>query len=167
MDSSEGELLSGVSPMTGLTMLLKLKWSALALSMLFSTLQVIPLAKTAPAERQPTPDLERVVGPEVGAILKRSCKDCHSNDTTWPWYSHIAPVSWMITKHVTKGREKLNFSDWALGKTTANQMAEVCDAVSNGSMPLRGYTVLHGDAKLSSHDVDVICDWADARLPHK
>lgn len=147
-------------------MLLKLKWSALAFGTLFSALQVVqlPTKTTAPAEPAHSPDVVRVAGPEVGAILKRSCKDCHSNETTWPWYSHIAPLSWMISKHVTQGREKVNFSEWAPGKLTTNQKAEICDAVSNGSMPLRGYTMLHSNARLSSHDVDVICDWSSARV---
>jgi hypothetical protein len=73
----------------------------------------------------------------------------------------------MITKHVNQGREKLNLSDWVPGKQTANQLAEVCDAVSKGSMPLPGYTVLHRDAKISTHDVDVICEWADTQLARK
>jgi Haem-binding domain len=168
MDSIQRELLFGLSPVTGLTMLVKLKWSALALGVLVSSLQVVPLTieTTSPTGRL-HPDVEKVVGPEIGAILKRSCKDCHSNDTTWPWYSHIAPVSWVITKHVKQGREKLNFSDWMPGKQTANQLAEVCDAVSKGSMPLHGYKVLHPDARLSTHDVDVICDWADTQLARK
>jgi hypothetical protein len=146
--------------------MLKLKLSALALGALFCSLQVVPASiKTAtPPEHSHPQNVERVVGPELGAILKRSCQDCHSNDTAWPWYSRIAPVSWMIASHVRQGREKLNFSEWIPGKLTSNQMAEVCDAVSNGSMPLRGYSMLHSDAKLSSHDVEVICDWSDTRL---
>jgi hypothetical protein len=146
--------------------MLKLKLSALALGTLFCGLQVVPtpIKIATPSERPPARDVERVVGPELGAILKRSCRDCHSNDTTWPWYSHIAPVSWMISKHVNQGRGKLNFSEWVPGKVTSNQMAELCDAVSNGSMPLRGYTMLHRDARLSSHDVDVICNWSTTRL---
>jgi hypothetical protein len=149
-------------------MLMKLKWSGLALVVLFSTLQfVLPTKRATPGEHPNSPSVDWVVDPEVGAILKRSCKDCHSNDTTWPWYSHVAPVSWMITKDVNKGREKLNFSDWVPGKQTANQLEEICDAVSKRSMPLQGYTVLHRNAKLSTHDVDVICDWADTQLARK
>jgi hypothetical protein len=146
--------------------MLNLKLSALAVGTLFCSLQVVPPPiKTATASEHPrSHDVERVVGPELGAILKRSCQDCHSNETSWPWYSHIAPVSWMISKHVTQGRGKLNFSEWTAGKVTSNQVAELCDAVSNGSMPLRGYTMLHRDARLSSHDVQVICNWSTTRL---
>ncbi len=133
-------------------MLANFKSYALALGIAFTGLQVVqPSAKTqAPARCLNSSHLENTVGPQVGAIIERSCKDCHSNETAWPWYSHIAPVSWIISKHVTQGRQKLNFSEWQAGKQTANQMAEICDAVSDGSMPIRGYTVLHRDAKLST-----------------
>jgi hypothetical protein len=145
--------------------MLKLKLSALALGTLFCSLQVVraPIKTATASERPRSHDVERVVGPELGAILKRSCQDCHSNDTSWPWYSRIAPVSWMISKHVTQGRGKLNFSEWTPGKVTSNQMAELCDAVSNGSMPLPGYTILHKDARLTSRDVEVICNWSNTR----
>ena len=81
--------------------------------------------------------------PEVGAILDRSCKDCHSNQTHVPWYGHVAPVSWMLSQHVNQGREMLNFSDWDSRQPTANEMEELCDAVSSGSMPLGSYTLIH------------------------
>lgn len=108
--------------------------------------------------------------PEVGAILQRACKDCHSNETRWPWYSHIAPASWLLERDVKRGREKLNFSDWTSRNRSANEVEEICDAVTNGSMPLRGYRLIHREASLSTHDVDVICAWADtamaeARMP--
>jgi Haem-binding domain len=150
-------------------MLKEFNWSALAVGTLFCALQVVPapIKTLTPAGHPQSLGVERVVGPEVGAILKRSCGDCHSNNTTWPWYSHVAPVSWVVSKHVTQGREKLNFSNWVAGKVTSNQMAEICDAVSNGSMPLRGYTMLHRDARLSGSDVDAICNWADKRLARK
>src|SRR5919197_2134249 len=130
-------------------MLLKLKWSALALGPACSPLKFFPPSPKPPAPAEPahSPDVVRVAGPEVGAIVNRACKDCHSNDTAWPWYSHISPVSWMISKHVLQGREKVNFSEWVPGKLTANQKAEICDAVSNGSMPLPGYTILHSNAR--------------------
>jgi hypothetical protein len=101
---------------------------------------------------------------ELGAILDRACKDCHSNETEVPWYGHVAPMSWMLARHINQGRAKLNFSDWDSRRHTANEMEELCDAVSNGSMPLRSYTVIHRDARLSKSDVDTICNWADTQL---
>jgi hypothetical protein len=150
-------------------MLTKLQSSALAFGVAFTSLQIVqPSVKSiSPAEPSNAMHLERVAGTQVATVLERSCKDCHSYDTTWPWYSHIAPVSWMLGRHVRQGRAKLNFSEWAPGKQTTNQVAEICDAVSDGSMPLRGYAVLHPEAKLSSQDVDLICDWAATRMAHK
>ena len=103
-----------------------------------------------------------MINPQVGKILDRSCQDCHSNRTAWPWYSHVAPVSWVISKHVNEGREMLDFSQWINQPPSANERMLICDAVSNGRMPLPGYTVIHRNARLSRRDVDLICEWAAA-----
>jgi hypothetical protein len=108
-----------------------------------------------------TVHLTETIDPQVGRILDRSCKDCHSNDTNWPWYSRVAPVSWILSGHVRKGREKLDFSNWAEEDHSPHELAEVCDAVSDGSMPLPSYTWFHPGAKLSNQDVEVICRWAE------
>jgi hypothetical protein len=101
-----------------------------------------------------------VIEPQVGAILDRSCQDCHSSYTRWPWYGSIAPISWILSRDVSKGRKKLDFSQWLERSHSANERMEICDAASSGSMPLRGYRMLHADARLSKEDVDLICDWA-------
>jgi hypothetical protein len=101
-----------------------------------------------------------MIEPRVGAVLDRSCQDCHSSNTRLPWYGSVAPVSWILSRDVSKGREKLDFSQWAERPHSANERMEICDAVSVGSMPLRAYTVLHRNARLSKQDVDLICDWA-------
>lgn len=103
-----------------------------------------------------------MIDPRVAAIVDRSCQDCHSNQTRLPWYGHVAPVSWILSRDVRKGRAKLDFSQWAERPHSANERMEICDAVSDGSMPLRAYTVFHRTAKLSKQDVDVMCDWAAA-----
>ena len=107
--------------------------------------------------------MARVTNPQVGAILDRSCLDCHSSQTTWPWYSRVAPVSWMVSKHVKEGREMLDFSDWTKQPPSADERMLICDAVSDGEMPLPGYTIIHRKAKLSKRDVGLICGWAAAR----
>jgi hypothetical protein len=101
-----------------------------------------------------------MINPKVGAILDRSCQDCHSDQTHVPWYGRVAPVSWILSRDVRKGRAKLDFSQWAARPHSTNERMEICDAVSDGSMPLRAYTVLHRDARLSKEDVALICDWA-------
>ena len=101
-----------------------------------------------------------MLNPQVGKILDRSCQDCHSNRTVWPWYSHVAPVSWVISKHVDEGREVLNFSEWATQPPSEGDRTLICDAVSDGRMPLPGYTAIHRNARLSKQDVELICGWA-------
>ena len=89
--------------------------------------------------------------PETRALAERACFDCHSNETRWPWYSHVAPTSWLVQRHVDEGREELNFSAWTGDAEAAREAAE---AVVDGSMPPRSYTLLHSEAKLSAGERD-------------
>ena len=140
-------------------------WLALALGGMFFALQLAPspVQPLARSTTDPGVHLQIAGHPEVGAILDRSCKDCHSNQTHVPWYGYVAPMSWMVSQHVNQGREMLNFSDWDSRQPTANEMEEVCDAVSSGSMPLRSYTLIHRKAILSKRDIDTICKLADTQ----
>jgi hypothetical protein len=106
--------------------------------------------------------MAQAINPQVGAILDRSCQDCHSSQTSWPWYSRVAPMSWIIAKHVREGREMLDFSKWANQPPTASDRMLICGAVSDGEMPLPEYTMIHRKAKLSKRDVGLICSWAAA-----
>ena len=122
-------------------------------------------AKTNPAS-EPGQSIEsrQQVTPQVGAILDRSCNDCHSNKTRWPWYSNVAPVSWFVIGHVNEGRENINLSEW--GKYTQRDvdslLRQMCREVRAGVMPLSSYTPLHPGSKLSAEDVKTLCDWTDA-----
>lgn len=102
------------------------------------------------------------VDPRVGRILRRSCADCHSHETTWPWYSKISPVSWMVSRHVIRGRAKLNFSDWS--GTSTDQLEEIYDSIAKKKMPLPSYMLLHPDARLSQAEVDLLTAWTDGKL---
>jgi heme-binding protein len=125
-------------------------------------MQLVPTATTAKTSATTATHMADVINPQVGAILDRSCQDCHSTHTAWPWYSHIAPVSWIVSKHVIEGRAMLNFSEWVKQPHSADERMLICDAVSDGRMPLPEYTLIHRDAKLSKRDVKLICDWAGA-----
>lgn len=116
-------------------------------------LQFIRPARTNPPS-DPKASFEAVAhpSPEVAASLKRACNDCHSNETVWPWYSHIAPASWMVAHHVNDGRKHLNFSEW-----TRTEPDEVCEQVRKGKMPLRSYTLLHPQARLSEQETAAVC----------
>ena len=139
-----------------------LMWLMLALGGMFFALQLAP-SPVQPLVRSttdPRVHLQIAGHPEVGVILDRACKDCHSNQTHVPWYGYVAPMSWMVSQHVNQGREMLNFSDWDSRQPTASEIEELCDAVSSGGMPLRSYTLIHRDAILSKRDVDTICKLA-------
>ena len=102
------------------------------------------------------------VPPEVAAVLKRSCMDCHSNRTDWPWYSNVAPASWFVIDHVNHGRRHLNFSRW--GEYSRRDRIEhlngICATTKGGSMPLDSYTLIHRSARLAPHDWLTLCSWA-------
>jgi hypothetical protein len=102
----------------------------------------------------------------VQQILKRSCFDCHSNHTVWPWYSNIAPASWLVAKDVQNGRAKMNFSEW--GKIPVSKqearLEAICEEIREGEMPLKEYLYLHPDAKLTPDEKDLICRWVETEL---
>jgi hypothetical protein len=102
----------------------------------------------------------------VESILQRSCYDCHSNHTKWPWYSNIAPVSWLVTADVVGGRKKMNFSNW--GKLSLSKQSikleNICEEITEGEMPLPQYLLIHKEAELRKEDKDILCSWAKGEL---
>jgi len=107
--------------------------------------QLIPLparGNNPPAAAEPTWD-----SAETRALAKRACFDCHSNETTWPWYSYVAPVSWLIYRDVTEGRSRLNFSEWNQNQRAA---LEASEQVLSGEMPPFYYVPLHPSARLTT-----------------
>jgi hypothetical protein len=102
------------------------------------------------------------VPPEVAGVLKRSCMDCHSNRTDWPWYSNVAPASWFVIDHVNHGRRHLNFSEWGKydRRRADDLLGDICRTARSGFMPLNSYTLVHRGAQLTPADVKTLCDWA-------
>ena len=142
-----------------------LKWLLIALVAVFVGLQFVRPARTNPAFDQAETIYARLqVTPEVSAILDRSCQDCHSNSTRWPWYSNVVPASWFRVDHVNEGREHLNFSEWGrLDKRRADKrLEEMCEQVSDREMPMDSYTWIHRSAKLSDTDRKTLCDWTES-----
>jgi hypothetical protein len=94
-------------------------------------------------------------------VLVRACGNCHSNHTDWPWYSHVAPVSWWMARHVREGREKLDFSEWETYSTSQkrDKLESMCGLISTGRMPPRIYTALHPEAKLTEETKKAVCAW--------
>ncbi|NOR75840.1 MAG: cytochrome C [Draconibacterium sp.] len=99
----------------------------------------------------------------IKLILKNACLDCHSNQTNYLWYHNIAPVSWMVNKHVVAGKDELNLSDWAkldiFDKISA--LEDICQEVKRKKMPLKEYTLMHREAKLTDKQVEEICKWTE------
>jgi hypothetical protein len=142
-----------------------LKASLLAAIVVLALIQVFRPSRTNPPI-DPQRDITATsdVTPAVAAIYSRACDDCHSNRTVWPWYSNIAPVSWLIVYDVNHGRSAMNFSEWsAYGTERRGKLREeICDEVSEGEMPGAGYTLIHPEAKLADADVQEVCRWTQS-----
>jgi len=120
------------------------------------------LIQAVPVERTNGP-VEQDAGapPPVGGILKRACYDCHSNETVWPGYSRVAPVSWLVGHDVHEGRSELNFSTWGRYDATARRrkLKRAAEEVAGGDMPPIYYTWMHPEARLSSADKAALAAW--------
>jgi hypothetical protein len=99
--------------------------------------------------------------PVVSSALERSCNDCHSNRTAWPWYSDVAPASWLVAHDVSDGRSTLNFSEWGSYSLETRQklLGEICESVKEREMPMPQYTLIHRNARLSASDIQALCSW--------
>ncbi len=102
----------------------------------------------------------------VESILKRSCYDCHSDHTVWPWYSNVAPVSWLVSDDVVKGRKKMNFSQWSKIPASKREarLNEICEEIKSDEMPMPPYLIMHSDAKLTQADKDILCQWVEIEM---
>jgi cytochrome c551/c552 len=131
-------------------------WAALVLLVAFVAAQFVPVARTNPPVETEVP-----APPEVHAVLRRACYDCHSNETVWPWYSHVAPVSWLVADDVNHGRSHFNFSTW--NRLTPNDQAktlrEAWGQIEEGNMPLWYYLPMHSAARLSDADKALLHAW--------
>lgn len=143
-----------------------LKWTSVAVAALLIAAQFVRPARTnPPIDETRTMQAHAQVAPQVAAIFERACRDCHSHQTRWPWYSRVAPVSWFVIDHVNHGRQHLNFDDWASAESHGSKDSQalldsICKEVQGGRMPLASYTLLHPRAKLSEKEIKIICQWA-------
>jgi hypothetical protein len=128
-----------------------LLWLIAALTAVFLLIQLVPYGRAhdnPPVIAEPNWD-----SPQTRELAQRACFDCHSNATVWPWYSNIAPISWLLQRHVIEGREHLNFSDWNQSHEEhghgGHEADELGESVQNGSMPLANYLWTHPEARLT------------------
>lgn len=120
----------------------------LGMSIVFICIQFIPLNRSNPQ------NIDMIDAPEpVQKIIQRACFDCHSNETQWPWYSYVAPISFLIVYDVHEGREHLNFSDW---RNPDNEIDDIMEEIHDGEMPLLPYQWLHPESKLTHTDIQVL-----------
>lgn len=102
------------------------------------------------------------VPPEVNKLLKNACYDCHSNHTTYPWYSNVQPLAWWLDNHVQEGKDELNFSafkQYSL-KRQKHKLDEIAEIVREKEMPLFSYTLAHSSARLNPDEIELLAMWA-------
>jgi hypothetical protein len=101
---------------------------------------------------------------DVKTILNKACNDCHSNNTKYPWYAEIQPVAWWLSSHIEDGKHELNFNEFASYRPRKQyrRMEQTAELVKEGEMPLKSYTLLHADAKLTENEKQTLYAWTDA-----
>jgi hypothetical protein len=137
----------------------RLKQAAVVFIIVLAAAQLV-----RPERTNPTTDVSRTIqahmptGSGLVAVLDRSCRDCHSNGTVWPWYTQVAPLSWLMAQAVREGRNVVNFSEWAAYQPAQQRLllALSCEDATNGKMP-GAYTLLRPETRLSPQDVETIC----------
>jgi hypothetical protein len=140
-----------------------LKFALAIIVILFIAIQLIPHDHNESGGTPPVNDITKVevVPANVGAILKKSCYDCHSNSTNYPWYAKVQPFRYMLDSHVREGKEELNFDEF--GSYTArkqrSKLRAIGESLDEGSMPLSSYTLIHRDAILSKEDKQLLGNW--------
>ena len=105
-------------------------------------------------------------GPSIQPVLRRVCYNCHSNETVWPWYSRVAPVSWLVGSDVSEGRQHLNFTEWGTydSGTQSHKLRGIAEEVRSGDMPPWYYSLIHREARLSPSERSQILAWTSEAI---
>jgi hypothetical protein len=142
---------------------IRAKRVALAAVALATGAQLVPVARdNSPA---PPPNLVYATAPvNVSTVFDNACKNCHSNQTAWPWYSYVAPFSWIVAHDVHKGRRQMNFSEWSMysPRKQEEKLEAICDQVVNGDMPDGKYLLIHRSARLTQEEREAVCAWVES-----
>lgn len=139
-----------------------LRWLGIGVVVAVLILQLAPYGRrhtNPPGRVEPRWD-----SPTTRGLAVRACYDCHSNETVWPWYSHVAPMSWLAQRDVDEGRRKLNFSEWDRPQKEAHESAK---SVRKGAMPLWFYTAIQPDARLTAAETQALIAGLEATLGRK
>lgn len=141
------------------------KWILIGVAIVFAGAQFVrPDRTNPPYDAQASIAAQVDVPADVLSLIEGSCLDCHSHRTEWPWYSNVAPMSWIVARHAEHGREYVNFDAWADYSPYQAQDAfeEIAEVVEKGEMPLPVYLPLHPEAKLTDDERTRIASWARA-----
>lgn len=126
-------------------------------------IQLVPVDRTnPPVVSEPNWD-----SPQTRELAQRACFDCHSNETTWPWYSYVAPVSWLVAHDVQEGRQVLNFSDWQNVRGEGRSAGEMAEVIRGGWMPPSSYVARHPQAQLTQAEQDALVQGFRATLSQR
>jgi hypothetical protein len=141
-----------------------LKWAVMTLVVAFALLQTVQPSRTNPPVQT---DFLKATGapPEIASLFHAACYDCHSDETRWPWYSYVAPVSWQVAQDVNHGRPHVNLSEWPVDKPdlARKKMEDMSDEIDDGDMPIKKYTLIHKDARLTQAQRDELTQWLDGQ----
>jgi len=133
--------------------------------LIFLLIQIIQPARNQYYGQVPSTDISKVykIPDNVQSVLRNSCYDCHSNSTHYPFYSYIQPLSYYLEKHIKKGKEELNFSEWGSysHRKQTNKLESIVNQIKQKKMPLTSYTYLHPEAKLSGKQIEEIVRWIE------
>lgn len=141
-----------------------LRWIGIIVPAAFVLIQFFqPNRTNPPIDQATTIEADSEFTMPVSGLLRTACFDCHSNETRWPWYSYVAPVSWLVADDVASGRRHLNFSEWEKYPKSKRvlKLGQIYEQVSKGDMPIQKYLYIHADARLTAADRDSITDWTE------
>jgi len=134
------------------------------------TVVLLPLVpgspRNPPVIREKTISAALDVPPHVQKVMDKACASCHSNQTTWPWYSRVAPVSWLTARDVNLGRKAMNFSEWTEQDPSfsVGMLAAACGDIQSGRMPLAPYKMMHPEARLTPAEASAFCQWTNSAM---
>lgn len=136
----------------------------------FALIQFIPIDRVNKPVDKATNFVEVKKTPEkIRDLIKGACYDCHSNETVYPKYAYLAPISWSVKSHVNEGREHLNFSIWGTynKELKENMLSKAIQTVQNKTMPMPGYIVYHKEANLSEAERTLMVQYFEEMLKSK
>ena len=142
----------------------KTKKILIALLAVFIIIQLFRPEKNQSAAESPNDIFAHYQATEnTKQLIHTACYDCHSNNTVYPWYAEIQPVAWWLADHVNEGKSELNFSEFAsyTPKKGDHKLEELVEKIKEGEMPLKSYTLIHGDARLSDVQRTELSKWAE------